>query len=111
MPFDFGDVVLVAFPFTNQTITKQRPAVIVSQQAYSRARPDVVLMAITSQVRSDLGFADTLLSDWQSANLLRPSVVKPVFATLEQALVIKRLGVLSATDQIALRRTIGQIIG
>ena len=30
MPFDFGDVVLVPFPFTNQTISKQSPAVIVS---------------------------------------------------------------------------------
>lgn len=51
MPFDFGDVILVPFPFTNQTITKQRSAVVVSQYAYARARPDVVLMAITSQVR------------------------------------------------------------
>jgi mRNA interferase MazF len=111
MPFDFGAVVLVAFPFTNQTTVKQRPAVVVSQHAYTRARPDVVLMAITSQVRLNLGFGDTLLTDWQSANLLMPSVVKPVFATLEQILVIKQLGKLSAQDQAMLRLTIGQIIG
>jgi hypothetical protein len=40
-----------------------------------------------------------------------PSVVKPVFATLEQILVIKQLGKLSAQDQAMLRLTIGQIIG
>ena len=111
MPFDFGDVVLVPFPFTNQLTSKQRPAVIVSQPAYARARHDVVLMAITSQVRTPLGFADTLLTDWQSANLLKPSVIKPVFATLEQGLVIKQLGQLSAQDQAALRLAIGQAIG
>ena len=51
MPFDFGDVVLVRFPFTNQTAFKQRPAVVVSKRTYSETRPDVVIMAITSQFR------------------------------------------------------------
>jgi mRNA interferase MazF len=111
MPFDFGDVVLVPFPFTNQMTSKQRPAVIVSHHAYARARPDVVVMAITSQVRAPLGFADTLLTDWQEANLLKPSVVKPVFATLEQGLLIKQLGQLSVTDQETLRLSIKQAIG
>ena len=111
MPFEFGDVVLVPFPFTNQLTSKQRPAVIVSQRAYAQSRPDVVLMAISSQVRLPLGFADILLGDWQSANLLKPSVVKPVLATLEQGLVIKQLGQLSAADQAALRLAIKQIVG
>ena len=28
MPFEFGDVVLVPFPFTSQVASKKRPAVI-----------------------------------------------------------------------------------
>jgi mRNA interferase MazF len=111
MPFEFGDVVLVPFPFTNQVTSKQRPAVIISQRSYAQSRPDVILMAITSQVRPVPGFADTLLSHWQSANLLKPSVIKPIMATLEQGLVIKQLGRLSADDQAALKLTIKQIIG
>jgi len=111
MLFEFGDVVLVPFPFTNQTTSKQRPAVIVSTQTYARMRPDVVLMAITSQVRFPLGFADTLLADWENTHLLKPSVIKPVWATLEQGLVIKQLGKLSAADQETLRHSIKQAIG
>ena len=84
MTFEFGDVVLVRFPFTNQVTSKQRPAVIISKAAYALSRPDVVLMAITSQLHTPQNFADTLLSDWHDANLLKPSVVKPVWATLEQ---------------------------
>ena len=35
MLFEFGDVVLVPFPFTNQAASKKRPAVIVSNEAYN----------------------------------------------------------------------------
>jgi len=63
MPYEFGDVVLVPFPFTNLTTSKQRPAVIISSADYASARPDIVLMAITSQIRSPIGFADTLVID------------------------------------------------
>jgi mRNA interferase MazF len=37
---EFGDVVLVPFPFTDQTATKKRPAVVVSSIAYNRKRPE-----------------------------------------------------------------------
>ena len=48
--YSFGDVVLVPFPFTDQTAAKKRPAVVVSSELYNRARPDIILMAITSQL-------------------------------------------------------------
>jgi mRNA interferase MazF len=52
MAYEFGNVVLVPFPFTDQTAFKKRPAVIVSNRAYNSTGPDVVLMPITSQVRA-----------------------------------------------------------
>ncbi|MEC9387728.1 type II toxin-antitoxin system PemK/MazF family toxin [Marinobacter sp. bablab_jr008] len=48
--FEFGDVVLVSFPFTNLKTTKKRPAVIISSEAYQSYRPDLVIMALTSQI-------------------------------------------------------------
>ena len=48
----FGDVLLVPFPFTDQQGSKQRPAVIVSSNAYNTNRPAVLIMAITSVMRS-----------------------------------------------------------
>ena len=115
MPFngvpEFGDVVLVPFPFTDQSTTKQRPAVVVSSRAYAQARLDVVLMAITSQIRSPLAFAETLLADWRTANLLKASAVKPLLASLEQILIIRQLGALSSRDQTALRQALALIVG
>lgn len=110
MPFNFGDVVLVPFPFTNQVASKQRPAVVVSSLAYNSARPDVVVMAITSQLHSTISFGEVFIRDWQIANLLKPSVIKPVFATLEQTLIIKKLGNLQKDDQAALKRSILQLM-
>lgn len=70
MPFDFGDVVLVLFPFTSQTASKKRPAVVVSSRAYNRVKPDIVVMAITSQLRATAALGEIWLQDWRASGLL-----------------------------------------
>lgn len=107
----FGDVVLLPFPFTDQSGAKKRPAVIVSSMSYNGKRHDIVIMAITSQVREPLGFGEAFVTEWQAAGLIKQSVLKPVFATIEQALVVRVMGKLSPTDQNALRAAIAQAIG
>jgi len=89
--FEFGDIALVPFPFTDQSTAKKRPAVIISSKTYNTERPDVIIMAVTSQIRPIADF-DIPVRDWQAAGLLKPSVIKPVIATIEQGLVIKKLG-------------------
>ena len=111
MLFEFGSVVLVPFPFTSQTASKKRPAVVVSNRAYSEATPDLIVMAITSQLRPSPGMGETWVVQWQAAGLLRPSAIKPVLATLEQRLVLRQLGSLESEDRSALRKAIGEIIG
>jgi mRNA interferase MazF len=110
MPYDFGDIMLVPFPFTNHEAVKKRPAVAVSGAAYNRAKPDIIIMAITSQFRPSPELGETWLADWGAAGLLKPSVVKPVFATIEQRLVIRRLGVLTALDRVAFKSAIATVI-
>lgn len=110
MSYEFGDVVLVPFPFTNQAASKQRPAVVVSGRAYNATKPDVI-MAITSQLHPVGTLGEIWIADWRAANLLNPSAIKPVFATLEQTLVIRRLGILLAGDQSALRAAIAAVLG
>ena len=111
MPFEFGDVILVRFPFTNLAADKQRPAVVVSSSAYNASKPDVVVLAITSQIRLAARLGEVWIDEWQLANLLKPSVIKPVFATLEQSLIIRRLGTLQSQDQSSLRNAIAEVIG
>lgn len=109
--FDFGDVVLVPFPFTDQSGTKRRPAVVVSLAGYNMSRRDIVIMAITGQVRPSLGYGEALVVDWRNAGLIKESVLKPVFSTIEQGLVIRVLGHLSGTDLQSLQGLLGNVIG
>jgi mRNA interferase MazF len=115
MPFDpgglgFGDIILVPFPFTDQSSSKKRPAVIISTARYNAERPDFIIMAITSQIRAQSGFGDALVVAWEAAGLLKPSAIKPVLATVEQSLTINQLGRLEDDDIASLRQVLGDII-
>jgi mRNA interferase MazF len=87
--YDFGDIILVPFPFTEQAAVKKNPAVVVSYNAYIINLPDIVPMAVTTQIKPTAFFGETTISKWQLAGLLKPSVTKPVFATIEKSLGIK----------------------
>ena len=108
--FSFGDVVLVPFPFTDQTASKKRPAVVVSSDALHRESIDFVVMAVITQPRAASSL-EVPVSLWQQAGLLRPSVIKPVLATIERSLVIKKLGSLQDTDRQALAAALTAVLG
>jgi mRNA interferase MazF len=109
--YSFGDIVLVPFPFTDQSGTKKRPAVVVSSAAYHQARRDVLIMAVTSQARPAGTIGEVQVKDWKGAGLIKPSVIKPVITTIEASLVIRRLGQLNRDEQEALRKAISRIVG
>lgn len=105
-----GDVILVPFPFSDQTTTKKRPAVIISSDAYNNATSDIFIMAITSQIGKECGIGECLIKDWQNAGLLKPSAIKPAVSTIEQSLVLKKLGRLSDHDLAAMENTLKELL-
>ena len=109
--YEFGDVVLVPFPFTDQTGTKQRPAVVISSALYHRERRDLIIMAVTSHTGRLATAGEVLISEWQHAGLLKASVIKPVIATVEKQLVRRRLVHLATEDRQALQDTLRNILG
>lgn len=111
MPFEFGDVILVPFPFTDQTQTKKRPAIVVSSAEYNHLMRDVVLLAVTSQPLRSANIGEFEIRDWNEAGLLKPSVVKPLLATLDATIVIRSLGHLSPNDRVGVRGALEEILG
>lgn len=90
---EFGDLVLVPFPFTDQSTTKRRPAVVVSSAAYHRERPDLVILAVTSQLRPLAGVGEAAINRCKEAGMLRT------------------LGSLAEEDRAVLRRVLAEILG
>jgi mRNA interferase MazF len=96
--YEPGDVILVPVPFTDASAVKQRPAVLVSGRRYNRHRPDLIVMPVTSNIAPPRRFGDFPLERWRSAGLLKPSLVKPVLATIAARAVRRRLGTLGPTE-------------
>lgn len=109
--YNFGDVVLVPFPFTNQTASKKRPAVVISSEQYNVERPDIIIMAVSSQIGPESTVAEATVKNWQAAGLLKPSVMKSILTTIEKGLVLKNLGRLAKEDRQALQGMLQKIIG
>lgn len=99
------------FLFTDQTAIKKRPAVIVSSNDYNTNRPDIIIMAVTSQMRSSEYFGDIIIHQWKEAGLLKPSVIKPIFTTIEKKLVLTNLGRITNADRLALQEALKKILG
>lgn len=109
--YNRGDVVLVPFPFSNQSAAKKRPAVVISSDKHNRFSSDVIIMAITSKTDKINTSAEYVIMDWEKAGLLKPSLMKPAVSTIEQKLIIRKLGALSPNDILLLANVLKELFG
>lgn len=105
-----GDIVLVPFPFSDQSTSKKRPAVIISSDRYNELSADCVIMAITSQTGKTIGMGECLLNDWRDAGLLKPSAIKPAISSIEKTLILKKLGRLSSMDYRLMEEALKELL-
>ena len=95
--FSRGDVVLIGFVFADEAGVKQRPAVIISSDTYHQKRQEAIISAITSRTDRIL-VGDHLISAWQEAGLLFPSVATGILRTIKQSMIVCQLGRMSTDD-------------
>ena len=102
--YQIGEIVLLAFPYTDQRDVKRRPALVL----LDTGNGDVVVARVTSQqVQTEY---DVRLIEWKQAGLLLPSVVRlHKLATLQKTLAERRLGVLPTKDSLRVKAKIQQI--
>ncbi len=105
-----GDVVLVRFIFSDETGERQRPAVILSSDAYHKSRQEAIIAAITSRTDRIL-VGDHLINDWEGAGLLFPSVATGIIRTIKQGMIAKKLGTMPLPDMKSIEGNLRAALG
>ena len=105
-----GDVVLVDFGFSEGTGSKKRPTLIVSSDNYHSDRQEVIVAAITGNIRRAL-FGDTKIDKWKEAGLIRPSLVTGIMRTIKGAMIIRKLGTLLPQDLQNVQKNLVKAMG
>ena len=84
---NFGDIVLLKFPFTDGKTYKRRPALIINDFNDG----DVIVCRITSQIYNTQN--DIFIDNWENCGLKLPSVIRVhKLATLDKDIVENVMG-------------------
>jgi mRNA interferase MazF len=104
------DLVLVPFPFTDLTTTKQRPCLILSAFQPKGLDEHFVVAMVTSNLAGLIFPGDTRLTKWSEAGLPKPSIVRLAkVVTVERSLIRRTLGSLQGGDRQSIRRQFRQV--
>lgn len=96
-----GDIVLVDWPFSDQTGSKVRPALVVQDDRLNRRLDDTIIALMTSNQRRIIGSSTQVLieintADGRQSGLRTDSVVQcENLLTIDQKFMIRNLGALS----------------
>lgn len=104
-----GDIVLVDFGFSEGIGSKKRPALIISSNDYNKNRQEIIIAAITHNIRRIL-FGDTKITQWKEAGLIYPSLVTGIIRTIKGSLVLNKLGVIPEEDFLKVLENIEKIL-
>ena len=91
--FKQGDVILVPVPFTNLKESKQRPAIIISNDVRNAKNDDIIICGITSNIRDEPYSIIIEQKDMNEGNLHFTSRIKAdkIF-TIHKNIIKRKLG-------------------
>jgi mRNA interferase MazF len=95
---DFGDVVIVPFPFADTPDSKRRPTAVLSARHFNETNGHSICAMITTASGTHWP-SDHVISDLQIAGLPRPCVLRWKLFTLPNSLILKRAGILATSDR------------
>lgn len=109
MTYSPFEVVVVPFPFTDRAAAKKRPALVLSNKGFQGKIGHTVLAMITSAGQE--WPLDSDIEDLEAAGLSSPSKVRMKLFTLDDSLIIRKLGTLSKRDRKSVGEKIRKLFG
>lgn len=109
MVYEAFDVVVVPFPFTDRESSKRRPALVLSNLAmFNQPSGHSVLAMITSRKNASWPL-DTTIEYLPATGLTAASVVRMKMFTLDNRLIIKKIGSLATDDRNTFNKNVQQL--
>jgi len=96
MTCDAWDVITVPFPFTERSGQKRRPALVISPPGFNQHGHSLLAMITSSPLPWP---GDTAIQDLSAAGLSIACRVRLKLFTLDNRLILRRIGRLSNEDQ------------
>lgn len=109
--FDAFDVVVVPFPFTDRKATKRRPALVVSSAKYFGDKIKHTVLAMITSSKNAPWPLDVPINNGNHAGLTAPSVVRMKLFTLDNRLIMHKVGSLSSGDKTQVHKSMEKLFG
>ncbi len=87
------DLLIVPFPFSDQSGRKVRPVVVISDNTFNSHSEDVIVVGVTSNVKKERYSSNLTNNDLEEGKLFTNCMIKVEnILRLEKGLVIKKIG-------------------
>ena len=88
-----GFLLLVPFPFSDQSGKKVRPVIVISNNEFNEYSEDVIVVGVTSNITKDKYTINLANNDLYDGKLFAPCCVKVEnILKLDKELIIKKIG-------------------
>ncbi len=105
------DILLVPFPFSDQSGKKVRPIIVISNNEFNEYSEDLIVIGITSNFSKDKHTLNLSDKDLEEGNLYHSCCVKVEnILKLDKSLIIKKIGKIKKEKLIESVKILNKII-
>ena len=111
MMFKQRDIILIPIPFTDLASQKKRPAIVISSDKYNDTSEDIIVVALTSNVKKQ-DFTIVITSeDLEDGKLKTTSMIRvDKIYTLNKSIVLKQFGRIKSSVLAKIKTTLLKLI-
>ena len=107
MNYSKNNVILVRYPFSDLSSIKVRPAIIINAPHPSK---DYLIVPLSSRTQNLL-LGEFVLMNWHKSGLNVESCIKRGIFTVEETLILKKIGILTKEDADKLEQSLKLWLG
>ncbi|MBW7474800.1 type II toxin-antitoxin system PemK/MazF family toxin [Paenibacillus oenotherae] len=109
--YEQGDILLIPFPFSDLSSTKQRPVLVLSNSAYNGSQQDILVAGITSNLSDRTYLIHLTTNDLEQGQLKVDSGIRAdKIYTLSKQIVVKKFGRVNQTIVSQVKEKINELL-